>query len=199
MTGRVARSYFGVNPASIPLETLEDGRKIPKILLFLQQYLEDNSAFDIVGIFRLAADETEILEVTRLLNQDRFKKCNDINCVSTLIKVWFRKLPKQMLSSLAVEDLLRCKTEEESVRLYKTIEPFYRGILLWVLDLMCTVARNKDKNKMSSANCAIVMGPNLFSTDQSVNPMQALMISQKAVKIFEHLINWRLNADVTSS
>ncbi len=199
VTGRVARSYFGVNPASIPLETLEDGRKIPKILLFLQQYLEDNSAFDIVGIFRLAADETEILEVTRLLNQDRFKKCNDINCVSTLIKVWFRKLPKQMLSSLAVEDLLRCKTEEESVRLYKTIEPFYRGILLWVLDLMCTVARNKDKNKMSSANCAIVMGPNLFSTDQSVNPMQALMISQKAVKIFEHLINWRLNADVTSS
>ena len=32
----------------------------------------------------------------------------------------------------------------------------------------------------------------LFSTDQNVNPMQALMISQKAVKILEHLINWRM-------
>ena len=192
VTGRVARSYFGVNPASVPLQEVEDGRKIPKILLFLHQYLKESNAFDIVGIFRLAADETEILEVTRLINQDRFKKCNDINCVSTLVKVWFRKLPKQLLSDLSVEDLLRCKTEEESVRLYNNIEPFYRGILLWVLDLMSDVAMNKDKNKMSPANCAIVMGPNLFSTDQNVNPMQALMISQKAVKILEHLINWRM-------
>eukprot|EP00943_MAST-04B_sp_MAST-4B-sp1_P000758 g758.t1 len=192
VTGRVARSYFGVNPASIPLEKLEDGRKIPKILLFLHQYLKDNNAFDMVGIFRLAADETEILEVTRLLNQDRFKKCNDINCVSTLVKVWFRKLPKQLLADLSVEDLLRCQTEEQSVQLYNKIEPFYRGIFLWVLDIMSDVAMNKDKNKMSPANCAIVMGPNLFSTDQNVNPMQALMISQKAVKILEHLINWRM-------
>ena len=45
---------------------------------------------------------------------------------------------------------------------------------------------------MSVQNCAIVMGPNLFSTDQVSNPMQALMIAQKSVGLLKFLIEWRM-------
>ena len=44
-------------------------------------------------------------------------------------------------------------------------------------------------NKMNPQNCAIVMGPNLLRPQTSANPMEALMVSQKAVLFLDHLVS----------
>jgi hypothetical protein len=193
VSARVAKSYFGVNPQKLPVQTLPSGHLIPKVLVDMRRYLVENGGLDQEGIFRLAADEVEMAEVRRKLNQNRFESCKDINCISTLIKVWFRKLPKQLFGSIDPELVLKCKSEEDALGIYNQIDsPYYRGIILWLLDLMGEVAACQDKNKMSVQNCAIVMGPNLFSTDQVSNPMQALMIAQKSVGLLKFLIEWRM-------
>ena len=42
---------------------------------------------------------------------------------------------------------------------------------------------------------AIVMGPNLFRPTTDTNPMQALMVSQKAVLFLEHMIRKHAEGD----
>ena len=189
---RVSKSYFGVNPETIPLKAFEDGRQVPLVLVNLHQYLIDHRAFEQVGIFRLAGNEVEMAESRRMVNQDRVNSCKDSNCIATLIKVWFRKLPKLLFEDVDAEVVLSCKTTEDAIAIYETLPTFYAGILLWLLDVLCEVVRLWDMNKMDAQNCAIVMGPNLFFTDQSSNPMQALMVSQKSVVVLKLLIEWRL-------
>jgi hypothetical protein len=62
-----------------------------------------------------------------------------------------------------------------------------KTILLWLRDLLVSVASHEGRNKMSLKALAICTGPNLFMTDESVNPLEALMISQKAVALLLRL------------
>lgn len=79
------------------------------------------------------------------------------------------------------------------------------GILLWLLDLLCEVARNKSSNLMSLHNLAIVVAPNLFNPDsmvtgdgggegrsKTVNPVLAMMMSSKVVELVKHALTERM-------
>jgi hypothetical protein len=42
------------------------------------------------------------------LNSNSFVKCADINCISHLIKVWYRDLPTRVLDAVTAADLIAC-------------------------------------------------------------------------------------------
>jgi hypothetical protein len=66
-----------------------------------------------------------------------------------------------------------------------------RGVLVWLADLLVETAGWESGNKMSARNLAICVGPNLYAAEGSLNPMEALMTSQKAVGLLLALINAR--------
>ena len=81
------------------------------------------------------------------------------------------------------------------------------GIFLWLLDLLCEVARNKTFNLMSLHNLAIVVAPNLFNPDsmvagvgggggegkrKTINPVLAMMMSSKVVELVKHALTERM-------
>ena len=43
--------------------------------------------------------------VKQQLNENSFEQCSDINCISNLIKVWFRDLPRHLLDSTNKEQV----------------------------------------------------------------------------------------------
>ena len=47
----------------------------------------------------MAPDGDESMFVKQQLNDNSFVRCNDVNCISNLIKVWFRDLPVHLLDS----------------------------------------------------------------------------------------------------
>ena len=61
-----------------------------------------------------------------------------------------------------------------------------------MLDLLSQVVMNEAVNKMSSKNCAIVIGPNLFDLSKIKNPMEVLMISNKICNVLRHLLVYHL-------
>ena len=61
-----------------------------------------------------------------------------------------------------------------------------------MLDMLSKVVMNEEVNKMSVKNCAIVMGPNLFNNDISINPMKALMLTNKAGNFLSNMLGHRL-------
>lgn len=183
-------------------------RRVPRIIVELRRSLVKRGGLSVEGIFRIAADEAEMPEVRAALNAGEFGilgTLRDINCVSTLIKVFFRELPEPVLSGLSRESLIALSCREDSLGALEQLPRQSRDLLEWIVELMCDVVDHANDNKMSAKSCAIVMGPNLYhvASDVAANPMQALIQSQKAVQFLQHLIEHtterRLTAGRTSN
>eukprot|EP00735_Rhodelphis_limneticus_P004829 TRINITY_DN16476_c0_g1::TRINITY_DN16476_c0_g1_i1::g.1800::m.1800 TRINITY_DN16476_c0_g1::TRINITY_DN16476_c0_g1_i1::g.1800 ORF type:complete len:399 (+),score=91.67,sp/Q54Y72/GACA_DICDI/39.78/2e-33,RhoGAP/PF00620.22/3.4e-24,WH1/PF00568.18/5e-09,WH1/PF00568.18/4.7e+03,WH1/PF00568.18/3.9e+03,PBD/PF00786.23/4.6e-05,L27_1/PF09058.5/52,L27_1/PF09058.5/32,L27_1/PF09058.5/1.5e+03 TRINITY_DN16476_c0_g1_i1:69-1265(+) len=175
---------FGVD-----IEELESTRvdgyvsPIPVILVNLRHYLFENGGAEQVGIFRLAPDEDECRAVKYQLNKQMFQGCRDVNCIANLIKVWFRELPKSILSSIPKEKIAFASDKEEEA--YKIIEGLVepnRSIMLYLLDLISNISRHHAVNKMSPRNMAIVFAPNLYLAPADMEPFYALQFSQQVAQ-----------------
>ena len=111
--------------------------------------------------------------------------------VAHMIKVFLRELPSPLFSAIPTETLLRAASEEDCIALIGWLTPPASYIFAWLVDLLVEVARHEAHNKMGLKNLAICTGPNLFSTDENVNPMEALMTSQKSVSALFQIISAR--------
>jgi hypothetical protein len=183
-------SLFGVSIDRLPCVEMEDGSRVPQVLLLMEEHLISMGGLDQVGIFRLAPDEYECAQVKKELNKGTFKSCGDVNCLSNLIKVWFRELPVPVLQSLDYADIMAAKEVDDCVELCSRIPEPTRSVLQWMVNVLSQVVRNEEVNKMGTKNCAIVMGPNMYHFDESSSPdpMQALVVSNKCCTILSNLL-----------
>jgi hypothetical protein len=167
---------------------------VPKVLVDLQRFLYERKALDVVGIFRLAADETEIPGIKRLINQGKFsaQSVKDVNCVSTLIKVFFREMPAPLLNVIPAEKFINAHSEDQCLALFDTLPEPNKGVFLWLLDLMADVAKNHQVNRMGTKAIAIVVAPNLFLPGKDEDPMKSLLVSQKTVNFVANVLVHRM-------
>jgi len=89
-------------------------------------------------------------------------------------------LPSNVIARAAERDVV--------VDSFKTelISP-QKDLLGWLLNILVEVATNKANTKMSEQNLAIVVAPNLYDPP-SANPMEGLLMSQKATQYLHHLL-----------
>mmetsp|Transcript_21586 Transcript_21586/g.52845 ORF Transcript_21586/g.52845 Transcript_21586/m.52845 type:complete len:501 (-) Transcript_21586:350-1852(-) len=179
---------FGLGPKAVECQRVEGYKsRIPHVLIQMKEYLFNNGGLQSEGIFRLAPDQEECSRVKKQLDSASFESCSDINVIANLIKVWLREMPERLLTGANPIAMQDCKNEKEALDIISTISEPNQSILLWLLDMMIEVSEFHSENKMSPQNLAIVMAPNLFSSDD-LNPMAALVYSQKvAVFVFKSI------------
>lgn len=168
-------------------------RPIPSVLVQMESYLVTHGGMDVEGIFRLAPNSEECALIKRQLDEGTFEElgavCKDINCMSNLIKVFFRDLPEKVLDlgGLKAEKLSEATSLEQAAKDVAGMASQARSVLEWLLDLCVTVCAYTDVNKMSPQSMAIVFGPNLFvpSSDTNVYLQQMKRVNiwmQKAIE-----------------
>jgi hypothetical protein len=185
---------FGLPYAKVDLVQLPGyARRIPQVLVQMRNFLATNGGLESEGIFRLAPDQEECAFVKKQLDEGKFEGCQDINCVSNLIKVWFRELPQRLLDGVSRDAIQACDDEAAAGKIVDSMSEPERSLLLWLLDLCVEVSAKAAVNKMSPQNLAIVIGPNLF-TAGSENPMASLMFSQKVANFLHKAILYRAHA-----
>ena len=189
---------FGLPPFLLECAHVEGyTAPIPGCLIMMKDYLVKNGGLDVQGIFRLAPDKKASNDAKQSIDEGRFSGVDDVNCISNLLKVWFRDLPRALLQSAKTEEVLNCRTEEQVVSIIDSIEDPYNSILLWLLDLCADVAEQKDVNLMSSRNMAIVMTPNLYKAPEldatMSNATQVMQLCKKYTEFFEQAVDWRSN------
>lgn len=181
------KSVFGVHPGELP-QTADEGLQVPQVLATMRQWLVSHDGLRSEGIFRLAPDEAETLQIKSQLNKGEFQTCSDVNCISNLIKVWFRELPVQLLNALPSSAFAECETEQECLQLYHTLAEPSKTLLLWLVKLMAHTAGNEPVNKMGVRNLAIVIAPNLFTSSEELAPLESLQLSQNVVNFVRLLL-----------
>lgn len=167
--------------------------RIPAVLEQMFSYLKQEKALDIEGIFRLAADQEEMRFVKQNINDNKFDKCEDVHCISTLLKVWFRELPRPLLDVVSHYAIVECDSWERAGEIVDKMAEPEGSVMLWLTDLCVEVAKNSAVNKMTPTNLGIVIGPNLFRPNM-VDQMASLQYCQKVAVFLQKAIVWRARA-----
>eukprot|EP01088_Endostelium_zonatum_P018544 TRINITY_DN598_c4_g1_i1.p1 TRINITY_DN598_c4_g1~~TRINITY_DN598_c4_g1_i1.p1 ORF type:complete len:346 (+),score=69.70 TRINITY_DN598_c4_g1_i1:99-1136(+) len=185
------KGVFGVDPTALT-QAEDDGFEVPEIIVEMKNYLVSKDAFNQEGIFRLAGDAVEMKQLKDQINAGKkFPKDIDgidVNSVANLLKVWFRDLPVPILNVLPTPTILRANERDVVIDSFeKELVSPQKDLLGWLLNILVVVAVNKGNTKMSEQNLAIVVAPNLYDPP-SANPMEGLVMSQKATQYLHNLL-----------
>ncbi|KAJ3669262.1 hypothetical protein LUZ60_011212 [Juncus effusus] len=178
-------SVFGVSPESMQCGYDSRGNSIPKILLLMQERLYSQGGLKAEGIFRITPENGQEEIVREQLNKGIVPQDIDFHCLASLIKAWFRELPRGVLDGISPEQVLQCNTEEECVEVVTLLPPTQAALLNWAVELMADVVEEEEFNKMNARNIAMVFAPNM---SQMSDPLTALMHAVQVMNLLKTLI-----------
>ncbi|XP_074836996.1 rho GTPase-activating protein 30 [Carettochelys insculpta] len=151
----------------------QSGQEVPQVLRICTEFVEQHGIVD--GIYRLSGVSSNIQKLRQEFDSDRCPDLNkdvylqDIHCVSSLCKAYFRELPNPLLTYQLYDkfaDAVAIQLEEE--RLVKIKEvlkelplPHYRT-LEFLMRHLVHMASYSSQTNMHTRNLAIVWAPNLL-------------------------------------
>jgi hypothetical protein len=168
---------------------------IPKILIFMRDYLHRHGGLESQGIFRIAAEQSAVAKARKELNDGVFEQVRDINTMANLITQWFRELPRPLLHAVDADEVLQAAKPDRAWKVLSAVPELERSICMWLLDLAIEVAHKSAQNKMTLKNMSVVLSPNLFNMpdvkpDQSLSAVESkkLMDQIKQYSVFLELL-----------
>ncbi|XP_006907935.1 rho GTPase-activating protein 30 [Pteropus alecto] len=152
---------------------LHSGQEVPQVLKACAEFVEEHGVVD--GIYRLSGVSSNIqklrqeFEAERKPDLRRDVYLQDIHCVSSLCKAYFRELPDPLLTYRLYDKFAEAVAVQlEPERLVKILEvlrelpvPNYRT-LEFLMRHLVHMASHSAQTNMHARNLAIVWAPNLL-------------------------------------
>ncbi|CAM4709566.1 unnamed protein product [Caretta caretta] len=152
---------------------LNSGHDVPQVLRCCSEFIEKHGLVD--GIYRLSGVASNIQKLRHEFDSERVPELGratylqDIHCVSSLCKLYFRELPNPLLTYQLYHNFAEAMAvpseEERLVRVHDVIQqlppPHYRT-LEFLLRHLARVATHSPDTSMHVKNLAIVWAPNLL-------------------------------------
>nr|XP_050034927.1 uncharacterized protein LOC126531447 isoform X1 [Dermacentor andersoni] len=175
------------------------GRDVPLVLSSCAKFIEQFGIVD--GIYRLSGVTSNIQKLRVTFDEDRVPDLNeeeirqDIHCVASLLKMYFRELPNPLLTYQLYDKFvaaMQLQGNNQLLRIREVVKelppPHYRTLETLVRHL-AVVAAHGDRTGMTAKNVAIVWAPNLLrSKDLEVASVGALHVIGVQAVLTEYLI-----------
>ncbi|XP_064470782.1 uncharacterized protein LOC135385411 isoform X2 [Ornithodoros turicata] len=175
------------------------GRDVPLVLTSCAKFIEQYGIVD--GIYRLSGVTSNIQKLRVTFDEDRVPDLNedeirqDIHCVASLLKMYFRDLPNPLLTYQLYDKFVAAMQLQGTNRLQRIREvvkelppPHYRTLEALIRHLS-TVSDHGNRTGMTARNVAIVWAPNLLrSKDLEVASVGVLKVIGVQAVLTEYLI-----------
>ncbi|XP_077116337.1 rho GTPase-activating protein 33 isoform X2 [Ranitomeya variabilis] len=152
---------------------LDSGEEVPRVLVSCAQFIEKFGVVD--GIYRLSGVSSNIQKLRHEFDSERIPDLSrdtylqDVHCVSSLCKLYFRELPNPLLTYRLyhpfTEAMSAAAEEEKLIRVHDLIQqlppPHYRTLEYLMRHLSC-LSTHSDRTGMHARNLAIIWAPNLL-------------------------------------
>ncbi|XP_074832897.1 rho GTPase-activating protein 32 isoform X3 [Carettochelys insculpta] len=156
---------------------LNSGHDVPQVLKSCTEFIEKHGIVD--GIYRLSGIASNIQKLRHEFDSEQIPDLTkdiyiqDIHCVGSLCKLYFRELPNPLLTYQLYEkfsDAVSAATDEERlVKIHDVIQqlppPHYRT-LEFLMRHLAHLADYSSITNMHTKNLAIVWAPNLLRSKQ---------------------------------
>ncbi|XP_040573239.2 uncharacterized protein [Lepeophtheirus salmonis] len=198
-SGILRERVFGCDLSEHLLNTSQE---IPKVLFHCAEFIESKGIID--GIYRLSGIASNIQKLRVTFDEDRVPDLyndrsvlQDIHCVSSLLKMYFRELPNPICTYHLYEKFVEAAKSSENQRLillrdvvqqlpppnYRTLEYLSRHLY--------RVSLRGNETGMTAKNVAIVWAPNLLrSKSLEVGGVAALQGVGIQAVVTEYLIRY---------
>uniref|UniRef100_UPI00398F1920 rho GTPase-activating protein 23 isoform X2 n=1 Tax=Pristiophorus japonicus TaxID=55135 RepID=UPI00398F1920 len=203
----VTGAAFGVR-----LEDCQPGvnnKFIPLIVEICCKLVEEKG-LEYTGIYRVPGNNAMVSSLQEQLNKGTTdlntseEKWQDLNVISSLLKLFFRKLPEPLFTDDKYNDFIEANRLEDAAerlqtfkKLLRNLPEYYFETLKFLTGHLKTVADHSEKNKMEPRNLALVFGPTLVRTSED-KMIDMVTHMQDRYKIIETLIqhyDWFFNED----
>ncbi|XP_048470465.1 rho GTPase-activating protein 23 isoform X1 [Rhincodon typus] len=203
----VSGAAFGVR-----LEECQPGinnKFIPLIVEVCCKLVEEKG-LEYTGIYRVPGNNAMVSSLQEQLNKGMTdlntseEKWQDLNVISSLLKLFFRKLPEPLFTDDKYNDFIETNRLENATerlqkfkKLLRKLPENYFETLKFLTGHLKTVADHSEKNKMEPRNLALVFGPTLVRTSED-KMIDMVTHMQDRYKIIETLIqhyDWFFNED----
>ncbi|CAN7982846.1 unnamed protein product, partial [Ixodes hexagonus] len=195
-SGILRERVFGCDLAE---HLTNSGRDVPLVLTSCAKFIEQFGIVD--GIYRLSGVTSNIQKLRVTFDEDRVPDLNeeeirqDIHCVASLLKMYFRELPNPLLTYQLYDKFVAAMQLQGNNKLLKIREvvkelppPHYRTLETLVRHL-AVVSAHGDRTGMTAKNVAIVWAPNLLrSKDLEAASVGALHVIGVQAVLTEYLI-----------
>ncbi|CAB1426925.1 unnamed protein product [Pleuronectes platessa] len=148
-------------------------QEIPQVLRFCSEFVEHNGIVD--GIYRLSGVSSNIQKLRGEFESDGNPDLNkdvylqDIHCISSLCKAYFRELPNPLLTYQLYDkfaEAVAIQLEEDRLvkigDVLKELPPQHYRTLEFLMRHLVKMASYSSETNMHSRNLAIVWAPNLL-------------------------------------
>ncbi|XP_037934924.1 rho GTPase-activating protein 21-A isoform X2 [Teleopsis dalmanni] len=177
----------------VPLKTCPMSKSnefVPNIVEVCTNIVE-TKGLGVVGIYRIPGNKAAISELSEQVNKNDFSwdRCNtdvrweDVNVVSSLLKLFIRSLPDALLPSSFYNNFIEADKKTGLLRL-KELKDLLESLPRYSYETMKhlirhlnRVSKNCDVNLMEPKNLAIIFGPSIIRT-----PNETLEIAVKDMK-----------------
>ena len=193
-----ANAMFGQSLEFAMAHPMNDRRQVPCLIEAAIEVISNNG-LEAEGIFRISGNSSRIKEL-----QDAYDKGNppdlsneDVHTVTGLLKRYLRELPEPIIPFSMFTTLtdLNAKgvTDEVKIMTLQITLSELQSTSFHILDrltqLLSKVVASVEKNKMGSHALAIVVGPNImYSEDSITNPTAAMTSTSAVIAIFTFII-----------
>uniref|UniRef100_A0A8C3WVL6 Rho GTPase activating protein 31 n=1 Tax=Catagonus wagneri TaxID=51154 RepID=A0A8C3WVL6_9CETA len=169
-----AASAFGCDLT----EYLESsGQDVPYVLKSCAEFIETHGIVD--GIYRLSGVTSNIQRLRQEFGSDQCPNLTrevylqDIHCVGSLCKLYFRELPNPLLTyelyEKFTEAVSHCPEEGQLARIQNVIQelpPSHYRTLEYLIRHLAHIASFSSKTNMHARNLALVWAPNLLRSKE---------------------------------
>ncbi|XP_044138522.1 rho GTPase-activating protein 33 [Bufo gargarizans] len=152
---------------------LDSGEEVPRVLVSCAQFIEKFGIVD--GIYRLSGVSSNIQKLRHEFDSERIPDLSrdtylqDVHCVSSLCKLYFRELPNPLLTYRLYHPFTEAMSapaeEEKLIRVHDLIQqlppPHYRT-LEYLMRHLSSLSMHSDRTGMHARNLAIIWAPNLL-------------------------------------
>ncbi|XP_068244619.1 GTPase-activating protein CdGAPr isoform X3 [Palaemon carinicauda] len=181
---------------------LNSGHEIPMVLRCCSEFLEGHGVVD--GIYRLSGITSNIQKLRNAFDEDRIPDLygdenilQDIHCVSSVLKMYFRELPNPLLTYQLYEKFVAAVMQDEDVRLLylrdvvQQLPPPHYRTLEYLVQHLARIASHSCDTGMTPKNIAIVWAPNLLrSKDLDNGGVAALQDVGTQAVVTEYLVRY---------
>ncbi|KAL6462274.1 hypothetical protein MHYP_G00286960 [Metynnis hypsauchen] len=156
---------------------LNSGQDVPQVLTSCSEFIEKHGVVD--GIYRHSGVSSNIQKLRHEFDSENVPDLTkdvymqDIHCVGSLCKLYFRELPNPLLTYQLYDKFADCMGEmtedERMVKVHDVIQqlppPHYRT-LEYLMRHLALLATKSEKTNMHVKNLAIVWAPNLLRSKE---------------------------------
>ncbi|OCT59941.1 rho GTPase-activating protein 23 [Xenopus laevis] len=160
----------------------------------------EQKGLEYLGIYRVPGNNAVVSSLQEQLNKGlsesnmQDQRWQDLNVVSSLLKLFFRKLPEPLFTDDKYSDFIEANRLEDSRermkmlrKLIRELPSYYYETLRFLVRHLKTIADHSEKNKMEPRNLALVFGPTLVRTSED-NMTDMVTHMPDRYKIMETLI-----------